>query len=1184
MPAVATREAATAPKRRTAPHAQAAVTPTPTPGSPDDPAPPVRGPDRASEPFPRTIGRFEVEEELGRGGTARVFAVRDPADGSRRALKLLHAVGPEDTIRARFRREFRALSRLSHPNVLAVQEWGIDRERPWFTMEWVDGRVLRDAIGDLREMESAQRHALIRDLVVQIARALDYVHDRGLVHRDVSPGNVMLRDDGLVKLMDFGLVSGQDAELTVEGEVVGTIAYAAPEQLQGRPLDARADLYALGALLFHMLTGRPPFRAHTVQGYLACHAHESPRPPRDLDPLVPELLERVCLRLLAKAPADRFASARHLLHVLGEDGPTPPPGDPLVPHVVGRRATRAWMSRALEEVAAGRRGGALRLRGASGVGKSRVLDLAEEQADRLGLRVVRGRCQGPEQLFGGYREVWSALRGPDAPPILEVFFEGRPDASIERYAILRAFQDLLDARAPLVVVLDAFHAADAGTRELTEYLIRNTLELADRPVAFLVAEDADGGPDDRGLGRLRAVETHDLGPLDPTEVEELLTGMLQDEDLATALAARLHRETQGNTAWLVDMLHGLADDGTLALEDGRWRWTADAGPLDRRELPLPDGLRATLLDRLEPLSEDARRVGRLVALARDDLDLDLLVELAPVDEDRVMEALDELAAAGITVERRVDDVDRVGLSHDRFRDVLVDELDETERRRLHASLAERLERRHRRDPSRVLDALAHHYEHGGLPARAYAWLARAAHDHVAAGLPDAALRAVERALALEPTARTHLPLIEADARLARLLFDQAMACWSLSRWDDALAAAERARRLASEVHDPALSSAIETALGKLHRNRSELEAAEQHLLAAVTHAHVADDARLLPEPLYHLAALDWARGELDSAERRWTRSRTLAEEVGDRAAQAHADNGLGILAFCRGRPDEARRLLERSAASYVAVGDVADLAVTRVNLVETHLATGALRRAWQLSETTVRESRIAGHDHGIALGLVWRARLLLVLGRPEEARETSLESMRLARRIGTLDEQVAALGVLVEALLQLDLAASALQRLRRLEELLRGADHERASAQVRALQVQALVACDRHAEAREVLAQPLQAPTFPHVQARTALDLGRALAGIGRLDDARARAREALDIAESCGFRFYALLAHHALAELVTDDTAHQHAARARSLARTLASSLPTTDQRTFLRRGWGEARGDDATEGPGSG
>jgi tetratricopeptide (TPR) repeat protein len=1118
------------------------------------------------------IGPYVVEGTLGRGGTARVLVVRDTRDGHQAAMKLLLPIGEAEAAQSRLRREFRALQRLQHPNLARVEEWGLWSGRPWFTMELVEGVSLREAMVEWAELEPSDRFLQIRATLIQTARALAYVHERGLIHRDVSPGNLLIRPDGVVKLTDFGLVSEVDSGLTTDGEILGTLAHTAPEQLSGQPIDGRADLYALGTVLYQALTGRKPFLAHTVQGWIEKHLRERPRPPHELEPLVPDLLDRVCMRLLEKDPNLRFASAAHLLFVLGDKEPLEA-RDRWPPRSVGRRDVKAWARSVVEDVAAGRKGAALLMLGAAGAGKTRLLDHVERVTRRRGVTVARGRCQLHDRPFGAFTTIFETLRGDDAPDILIRAF-GPPDgAPAERYPVVAAMRTLIEQAAPCVILLDQVERADAATRELLDYLVRNTLELADLPVAFVLAgETSEGNP--APLPSLSAAQRHTLPPLTPSEVEELVLTFLPDDAASTALAKRLHAETSGSPAYLADMLRGLADEGLMVRERDRWRLTLEAADIEHTALPLPASLRAVLAARLEPIPEDAREIGRVLAIARSSLDLDTVVESAPFAEARVMDALDELVDAGIVVERRLGDLERFELSHARYRDVLLDDLTSEDRRRRHQVLGEIIERRTRHQPHEAVERLAWHFEQAGLPPKAYAYLAQTGWKHIRRGLHEEGLFYLDRALLAEPVARPFLMLSEADQKLAETRIARARCLYHLGRWDEALAESMAAVQLATTLRDHRLIAKAETRVGGILRTQSRPREARVHLETALRAAEEARDVSLQPRALYHLGAIAWGDGSLEEAERCWNRALEVSRQVGDSRGEGMAYNGLGILDMCRGRSNEARALLERSAEIFRNAGVLDYLAVARVNLIELSLCTGALRRALQLAETTLAEARELGHPLGQSLGLTWRARVLLALGRTDEARRHALEALRIATEIGTLDEQVASTETLIEAMLDMDMAAATLPRFDALEALLAQGDSEGLGAQVAALHAIALVDTGDPVRAAVVLDAARQPPTFPHVAVRSDLALARAASRLGRTDDARALLTHALTAAERIGYRWFALQAQHELAEIAQDDTARAfHGGRARTLAKGIAGSLAREDSEAFLTKRWGGAQ-----------
>jgi hypothetical protein len=253
--------------------------------------------------------RYELGRVLGQGGMARVYRGTDRTLERPVAIKVL--AEPYDRDRGfvqRFRREAQAAARLNHPNIVSVHDSGSDDGTHFIVMELVEGESLGMRLkreGPLAPVEATR-------IGVAITRALAAAHGRGVIHRDVKPGNVMLTEDGGVKVVDFGIARASGAEeITRSGLVLGSAFYVSPEQAQGASGDERSDLYGLGCVLYQMLTGRPPFVADDPIASLYQHVNERPAPPSSIRP-VPEELERVVLRCLEKDPARRFASAIEL--------------------------------------------------------------------------------------------------------------------------------------------------------------------------------------------------------------------------------------------------------------------------------------------------------------------------------------------------------------------------------------------------------------------------------------------------------------------------------------------------------------------------------------------------------------------------------------------------------------------------------------------------------------------------------------------------------------------------------------------------------------------------------------------------------------------------------------------------------------------------------------------------------
>jgi eukaryotic-like serine/threonine-protein kinase len=264
--------------------------------------------ERARPRSPERIGRYQVLERIGRGAMGVVYRARDEAMGREVALKVLTAdIEDDPDMRVRFLREAEAAARLSHPNIITIFDVGEEGERFFIVMELLRGATLKDF---LKQPEAARIERRI-DLMAQLAAGLGAAHNASVYHRDIKPGNVFVRADGLLKILDFGVARLASSSMTASGFIIGTPDYMSPEQARGAEVDARSDIFSLGGVFYFMLTGRKPFPAsdlptlfHQIQG-------DEPPPPIEVDAPV-ELVE-VIMKALAKQKEARYQSCRELL-------------------------------------------------------------------------------------------------------------------------------------------------------------------------------------------------------------------------------------------------------------------------------------------------------------------------------------------------------------------------------------------------------------------------------------------------------------------------------------------------------------------------------------------------------------------------------------------------------------------------------------------------------------------------------------------------------------------------------------------------------------------------------------------------------------------------------------------------------------------------------------------------------
>ncbi|HEX7277930.1 MAG TPA: protein kinase [Acidimicrobiales bacterium] len=301
-------------------------------------------------------GRYRLRHQIARGGMAEVWEAGDDVLGRSVAVKvLLPELSADPTFTERFRREAIAAARLAHPNIVSTFDTGVDGGVAFIVMELVEGRTLRDVLVERGPLEAHEATTI----AAQVAGALHYAHEAGIVHRDVKPANILICPDGRVKVADFGIAKAAladaaiaDYDLTGTGMVVGTAKYLSPEQFEGQPVDRRSDVYALGVVLYEMLCGRPPFTGGTDMAIGIKHVEHKPLSPRQIRAGIPRPLEAVVLRAMAKSPDKRYPTAAALQSALlsvdlrGDDAvpmivrdDTPPQGIPKT----FVQSERSWM-------------------------------------------------------------------------------------------------------------------------------------------------------------------------------------------------------------------------------------------------------------------------------------------------------------------------------------------------------------------------------------------------------------------------------------------------------------------------------------------------------------------------------------------------------------------------------------------------------------------------------------------------------------------------------------------------------------------------------------------------------------------------------------------------------------------------------------------------------------------------
>ena len=270
----------------------------------------------SSSPTSFSSGRYEVLKFLGEGGKKKVYLAHDTMLDREVAFALIKTEGLDDIGRARVNREAQAMGRLgSHPHIVTVFDLGEENDQPFMVTELMGGGDVEGLVEDASENRIQISQAM--QIAVAVCRGLEFAHSRNIVHRDLKPGNVWLTSDGIAKIGDFGLAVATDrSRLTQHGMMVGTVSYMPPEQAMGGEVTVKADIYSLGAMLYEMVTGRPPFLGDDAVSIIGQHINTPAVAPTWHNGLCPRLLEALIMRMLAKDPGERPESASDVLSAL----------------------------------------------------------------------------------------------------------------------------------------------------------------------------------------------------------------------------------------------------------------------------------------------------------------------------------------------------------------------------------------------------------------------------------------------------------------------------------------------------------------------------------------------------------------------------------------------------------------------------------------------------------------------------------------------------------------------------------------------------------------------------------------------------------------------------------------------------------------------------------------------------
>jgi tetratricopeptide (TPR) repeat protein len=953
------------------------------------------------------LGPYRLDRELGAGGMGKVWAARAEKRvpgldaGAVVALKVVHPHLLETPgFFKRFLREAEIGKAVVHENVVRTYDCDAiavgGSQQHFLVMEYVEGQTLRGLLAELERVPEE----LCRHIGREVAKGLTAIHAVGVVHRDLKPENVLITKDHAVKVMDLGVarLADESLRLSQSGAFVGSVEYAAPEQFGGGAVDRRADLHALGLILYELACAQHPYRADTFPAVMRRVREDAPRRLGEVNPQLSPFFEEVVHCLLAKRPDERFVDAAALLAVLDEGErsewwrarakairaetkrPLRRVRIPRETAVFGRESEIAKL-RALFDKAEAGDGQVVVIEGEAGIGKSRVVDelIGRLQRDGEDLNFLFGSyppggaataagafSTAFREQFGDAGSAEYLKQSPMLAPAFDALLRGEPTPTgvepLTKDSLQTCFVHAvrgLAAERTTVLLIDDLHFATEDARSLF-----TSLAMAVSGHRVLLVGTTRPGIDEKwlaGLTRLPQTSQIALIRLGPKDLLELLKDSLKSESLALALAGQIAQKSDGNPFFAFEIIRGLREGQFITQrDDGTW-----VGTRVIDDIKIPSSVLDLVNARVVDLTEDERNLLDVAACWGFEFDPLLIGDVLGVAQIPLMRML------GL-IEKKHRLVRAAGrryvFDHHQVQEALYGAMSELLREPYHAALAAALETRAKaadKDPSTLDGALCvdlcEHYLKGARGESALRYLA-AAQTHLEKGYLSAqAIALTERALAV--------PGLLAGAERAKTLLrlaDGNGPLDTLGRRARQEECAREAERLAEDTGVDELRVRAARALAAVLWRTSRQGEAEAAIRRALDLARALGDKKAETGSTGNLGAVLFSLGRLAEAKERQERCLALARETGDRRGELAAAGNLGSIFYALGRLAEAREHGERCLALSREFGDRRGEANATGNLGNVFYALGRLAEAGEHGERHLALSREIGYRQGEA--------------------------------------------------------------------------------------------------------------------------------------------------------------------------------------------------------------------------
>ena len=990
------------------------------------------------------LSAYKIVDELGSGGMGKVYLAELTKNaagldqGHRVALKVVHPHLLEtEGFFKRFLREAEIGKSVQQENVVrtydcdAVMRDG--SQHNFLVMEYVEGQTLRDLLKELGTVPEE----LCRHIACEMAKALQAIHEAGVVHRDLKPENVLITKDHVVKVMDLGVARLQDEiiRLSQTGAFVGSVHYASPEQFKGggEDVDGRSDLHALGAMLYELSTGKHPYQDEDVKVVLRRILSEEPRRIGELNPQLSPFFEEVVQQLLAKERRNRFQTAAELLDVLeqGEESdwwkqraqalrietkrPLRRIRVPRETALYGRDDELAKLQALYDQAKQGH-GRVLLIEGEAGIGRTRLVDEFVGRLQHQGEDVnflhgdypPGGAATAAGAFSTAYREQFGAegiedtLKGylSESPLLIPAFgalLRGDPTPRdtepLSKDSLQTVFVHAtraLAAERPTIILIDDLHFAPEEGRALFASL---ALAIPEHRV-LLIGTTRPGLPEEwvSNLERREQFTRMTLPRLGAKDIGKLILDVFRSQRLADELGFQIVTKADGNPFFAFEIIRGLREGKFITQQDdGTWISTQVI-----KAVQIPSSVMDLIDARISDLDEEGKDLLDVASCCGFEFNPALVADVLGMKRIPALKLLGR-------IEKRNRLIRSAGLSfvfdHHQVQEALYEGLPGMLRQEYHLAIGEALETKENAadtDPRELDGALAvelcEHFFKGAAPHRAYRDL-DAALQHLEKGyLNDAALALADRALEAKG-------LVSGEARVD-LLLRKAERFGILGRRDEQRAALDEALPLAEALENPLAAARVRIGLALHLLTTSHFEEALEAVQLVLEQARVAGDKPLESKAERFAGNASRHLGRLDDAKLHWERAVRLAHEIGDHVEEGGGTNNLAIFFAERGDGERAVKLYERSL-ELLRQTDRTDVeALVGANLAVQYNRQGRREEARTLHERQLEASRATGNRKMEATASFSLGGQFELDGRYADALPLSMRALTLDREVG----------------------------------------------------------------------------------------------------------------------------------------------------------------------------------------